>query len=121
MINFNDFSFHDSTVINIKTKNDSLFISLEDVKNSSGEKIKGEIVLKGISKISVDEERVDAISQVYSLGVLIDLEATENNLSIIVAWHDFKPKKSLTLAYSIDAKSVDWIAHDKQLEDVEND
>lgn len=112
--------FHDGSIIKITHQNNELIFSIEsaqvyqenvDIALSKDHRIKGNLHIKRIKSILIDERPlIGTFKQTYDYGGIFDLVIEKNFVGISIKWEDFppKPRKEDFSVIRITAENIYW-------------
>lgn len=97
--------FHEATVIRFCRYDAVLELELEDVL-VDGQKSRVALMVSHVSRVMIDGELSNAPLMAANDGEVLTLEISENSLSLIVEWNDFRHRKSFTKSYKVSGGKV---------------
>jgi hypothetical protein len=102
-------SLHDSSLISVRRKGDSIILVVEDVTMGDGfgdAAGRGTVRLVGVLTITRDGSPVDDLVPVYEDCEIWTFDQKADVVTLIVDWTDFKTHRSQTHCYQITCRSV---------------
>lgn len=112
--------FHDGSIIKITHESNELIFFIEsaqvyqenvDIPLSEDHRIKGNLHVKRIKSILIDEQPfIGTFKQTYDYGGIFDLVIEKNFVEISIKWEDFppKPRKEDFSVIQIQAEDIYW-------------
>lgn len=94
------FTFHESTVVDLKSTENNFELELEDV-SFNGQSVKVKIEVEGVSKLLVDSQISDVATMLMPDGEILSLTYDDSSLDVLVEWNNFSSGCSATHGYSV--------------------
>ena len=109
MLNLNNFSFHDTGILDVEQSASCITFNLEAVQYRNEEHtFTGFLVLKNASNIIEDGQLVESFRKYYDDGEILTLNIKGSVVEILVMWVLYKEKKELYKKYEINVTDIIW-------------
>lgn len=99
-------SFHDATVGSLRREGSDIYLDISDIL-AAEEQYAARVILRGVSRIVRNGKETSDVGMEEEDGEIIDFEAEDSMVKLIIQWNNFKSKTRLVCAYEFFAAAID--------------
>ena len=100
------YGFHEATVTGLVIDDDNLLLQFDDVTVTDGSKIRVKLECRSISSLLRDNQPWHSIDDEILDGEVLTLDKDEHSIRMIIEWHDWPNRKTITHSYDVEAASI---------------